>query len=412
MVYMEEYPAGDYDMKANDSNNILKTVSDEVMTDLGRKTAQARGLPNAAFTSTEFFELERDTVFRRGWTFAGVASDVPNAGDVKPVDVAGRALFMVRDNDGEVRVFNNVCPHRGARLVTEACSQARTLVCPYHAWAFKLDGSLMGRPHYHGPEQHDRTPDSDASLFGVRTAIWHDWVFVNLDGKAQDFEKYMEPAFSRFQSWNLHDFECAHYQPFEFHCNWKLAIENFCDNYHVFKVHPDLHHMQTVEDRFPMEPDGAHMFNHFIIGGEGRGLAVDPDGPVLPDLTGLPEELKKNSPFCQFFPNATMAMFPSNLEFFIFEPLSVNETIMHVWFYFPSSAAKTETHAGAREKVVQEWAQLNEEDSGICYRLQEGRSCDDYDGGRFSPYWDVGTLHFHTQIAHAIRGEGHFLRAG
>ena len=105
-----------------------------------------------------------------------------------------------------------------------------------------------------------------------------------------------------------------------------------------------------------------------------------------------------------------MAVFPTNLEFFMFEPLSVDKTIMHVWFYFAEEAAEVEEHRAAREKVYAEWTQLNAEDSGICRRLQQGRSCDDYDGGRFSPYWDAGTLHFHTQVATAIRGEGLYAR--
>ena len=395
---------------ANQPADVLDVVSDSVLAGLARPAEEARGLPNEAFTSPEFLALERKHLFSRTWVFAGPASDVPNPGDVKPIDVAGRALFLARDNDGELRVFYNVCPHRGALLVTEAREAARTLVCPYHAWSFALDGKLNGRPHFHGPEKHDRDGAADACLMEVRSAAWNDWVFVNLDRKAPEFEDYMGPAFSRFQSWNFHGFRKAHYQPFEFHCNWKLAIENFCDNYHVFKVHPDLHDMQTTYDRFPMEPDGRHMFNHFIIGGEGRGLTVDPHGPVLPQVAGLPEEFSNSSPYCSVFPNVTMAVFPTNLELFMFEPVSVDETIMHVWFYFAEEAAEVECHREAREKVYAEWTQLNAEDSGICHRLQQGRTCDDYDGGRFSPFWDVGTLHFHTQVANAVRGENLYAR--
>jgi choline monooxygenase len=397
----------------NGSNGVVDAISDAVIENLGKTAESARGLPNEAFTSPDFLALERKHLFSRTWVFAGPASDVPNAGDVKPIDVAGRALFLARDQDGELRVFYNVCPHRGARLVTQSSEQTRVLTCPYHAWSFDLSGKLKGRPHFYGPEKHDRADNGsgdDACLFEVRSATWHDWVFVNLDGLAPAFEDYMGPPFARFQSWNFSSFKKAHYQPFEFHCNWKLAIENFCDNYHVFKVHPDLHDMQTVQDRFPMEPDGRHMFNHFIISGEGRGLTIDPDGPTLPEVPGLPAEFSKSSPYCSIFPNTTMAVFPTNLEFFMFEPLSVDKTIMHVWFYFAEEAAEVEEHRAAREKVYAEWTQLNAEDSGICRRLQQGRSCDDYDGGRFSPYWDAGTLHFHTQVATAIRGEGLYAR--
>ena len=397
----------------NGQSAVLDVVNDAVVAQIRAETSKARGLPNEAFTDPEFLALERKHVFARTWAFAGCVSDIPNPGDIKPVSVGGRPLIVLRDKTGEVRVFHNVCPHRGARLVIESTKGAPAMTCPYHAWSFDLGGALKGRPHFHGPGKHERADDEsakDVCLFDVRSAVWNDWVFVNLDAKAPAFEEYMAPVFSRFQSWNLNAFRLAHYQPFEFHCNWKLAIENFCDNYHVFKVHPALHDMQTPDDRFPMEPDGAHMFNWFTIGGEGRGLTVDPGGPVLPDVPGLPESLKKNSPYCSIFPNVTMAVFPSNFQFFMFEPVSVDKTIMHVWFYFVGDAAEAEEHAAAREKVVAEWANLNAEDAGICHRLQEGRSCDAYDGGRFAPYWDVGTLHFHEQIAQSIRGIGAYAR--
>ena len=302
-------------------------------------------------------------------------------------------------------------PHRGARLVVETTKQAQALTCPYHAWSYTLDGELKGRPHYHGPDKHDKGNNGSGEhvcLFEARSARWHDWVFVNLDGQAAPFEDYMGPAMTRYAPWNIASFRKGDYATFEFHSNWKLAVENFCDNYHVFKVHPSLHDMQVSGDRFAMEPEGSHMFASYTMAGEGRGLTVDTEGPTLPVAPELPAELLRNSPFCNLFPNSTMAIFPSNIEFFTFEPVSPDKCIMHVWFYFVGDAADAEEHREAREKVVTEWTDLNAENAGICHRMQQGRSCDAYDGGRLAPYWDIGTVHFHRQIVHAIRGDGPF----
>ena len=128
----------------------------EVLERLGRDTAAARGLPNEAFTTQDFLDLEYRHAFARSWVFAGRASSVPDRGDVEPVEVAGRSLFLARGADDVVRVFHNVCPHRGAHLVVEHARGAPALTCPYRAWSFGLDGTLKGRPHYHGPERHDR----------------------------------------------------------------------------------------------------------------------------------------------------------------------------------------------------------------------------------------------------------------
>ena len=105
-------------------------------------TEHARGLPNEAYGSEAVHRLEQRRLFARTWCFAGRASSVPAIGDVAPVEVAGLPLFMARGTDGEVRVFHNVCPHRGARLVPKCQRAKRSLVCPYHAWTYELDGRL------------------------------------------------------------------------------------------------------------------------------------------------------------------------------------------------------------------------------------------------------------------------------
>ena len=275
---------------------------------------------------------------------------------------------------------------------------------------FELDGSLRGRPNYHGPGQHDHGDVEDTCLFGVRSAPWHDWFFVNLDGNAGDFADYIGPIDKCYADWQLGSFVLAHQTSFKFNCNWKLAVENFCDNYHVFKVHPGLHDMQHPEDRFGMQPEGHHMVNWFTLGSPGRGLTIDPDGPTLPLPPQLPASLNDKSPFCNLFPNAAMAIFPSNITFVTYEPNGAHHCTMNQWFYFVGDAAHQGQYREAREKVYAEWLNLNAEDEGVCQRIQQGRNCDQYDGGRLSPYWDLGTIHFHRQVAAAVRGEGAFAR--
>lgn len=389
-----------------------EAVADSVLEGMTASVGDAKGLPNAAFTDPAFLELERKHLFARSWVFAGPRSAVAQPGAVKCLEVAGRQLFMTTDRKGDTRVFFNVCPHRGARLVIEDQDKAASLTCPYHGWAFGLDGSLRGRPHFHGPREHDREgsrAERDC-LFEVRSAVWHDWVFVNIDGQAEPFEDYMATAYKEYGDWDFGKTALAHYQPFRFQANWKLVVENFCDNYHVFMVHPALHDAQDVYRRTGMRPGGTHMFNEFVIGAEGLGLTVDPDAPVLPEFPNLSPENRNVSPFCNIFPNVTLAIFPTYVNLFCYEPVSVDETIMHVWFYFMDEAATGEGDRAGREAVIADWANLNAEDSGICRRLQEGRTCDAYEGGRFSPYWDAGTLHFHKQIADGVRGEGVFAR--
>ena len=392
------------------ANTVLST---EVLEGLSRDTSSARGLPNAAFNSDEFLALEYERLFKRSWVFAGRASELASKGDVKPVDVAGRALFLIRGADNKVRVFHNVCPHRGARLVVESQHAASALTCPYHAWSYGLDGKLKGRPHYHGPEHHDRangTNANDICLFKVRSHTWHDWVFVNLDGEACSFDEYMAPTVSRFEGFDLSQFRYGCYDRFEFRCNWKLAAENFSDTYHVFKVHPGLDDTYTQIERSTAYADGVHMFMLNSLPEPGHLFS-----PVtvrsLPELTGIRKERTLDQPAAILFPNVGFVVSPGNLEFVYFEPVSAGRCIMHLWFYFVGDGADAPEHEEARQLVVADFRKINVEDEGICLRLQQGRQCDAYDGGRLAPFWDAGTAHYHRQIADAILGRGAFSRA-
>ena len=229
-------------------------------------------------------------------------------------------------------------------------------------------------------------------------------MFVNLDGKAPEFETFIAPIATRYSGYDLSQFRVAKQLDFEFARNWKLAFENFCDVYHVFKVHSSLDEMQTPAERFAMEPDGVHLFNWYPFAGDGRGLTLDTEG-ALPDLVGLSESLGACCNFCGIFPNSTMTIYPSNLQFVTFEPLGAQRCIMHMWFYFVGDTVGALEHKTARQTVYAEWTNLNAEDEDVCHRLQLGRQCDAYDGGRLAPYWDTGTVHFHKQIANTIRAD-------
>ncbi|MBT7646694.1 MAG: Rieske (2Fe-2S) protein, partial [Rhodospirillaceae bacterium] len=113
---------------------VREILSDGVLSTFDLDITEARGLPNEAFTSDAYFAMEQKRLFARTWVFAGLASELPNAGDVRPVEVAGRPVILTRGNDGKIRVFQNVCPHRGARLVIENLDGNAMMTCPYHAW--------------------------------------------------------------------------------------------------------------------------------------------------------------------------------------------------------------------------------------------------------------------------------------
>src|SRR5438046_1685522 len=127
------------------SDCLSPVLSAAEVDELNQPTDSAAGLPGRAYFQPDFFEAERHKVFARGWMAVGFASAIPNAGDVVPVSIAGWELVIVRDKDGGILCFHNVCRHRGMKVVGQACN-ARRLSCPYHAWTYGLDGKLLATP--------------------------------------------------------------------------------------------------------------------------------------------------------------------------------------------------------------------------------------------------------------------------
>ena len=222
------------------------TLVDEVFTPdvrrgIAAETTAGTGLPNDCYTSAAWLALENKQLFSRTWMLAGFCHDIPDAGDVKPVTVGGLQLILVRDDQGEVRVFHNVCRHRGAMLLDQPCRGRKLITCPYHAWSYAFDGTLKSRPHFFGGDKHDRQPGPDAPrLVAVRHTLWHDLIFVDLAGDAVDFEQHFAPLTNRTSQYDFTALRYAETLDFDIKGNWKLVYENYCDPYHVPTLHPRL----------------------------------------------------------------------------------------------------------------------------------------------------------------------------
>ena len=372
-----------------------RIVNVSVLEDLSKDIEQARGLPNEAFTSETFLQLERERLFPRCWLFAGRLSEVPKRGDVVPIEVGGFPCILVRGHHGEARVFHNVCPHRGARIVPRRCQGSERLTCPYHAWSYHLDGSLAGRPHYFGPDKHDIHLEGNDSqtlprLFEVRSERFFDWVFVNFDGTAPALEKQLQPVIKQLSEYSLDEYRFKQAISFDFACNWKLALENWVDLYHIFKIHPDLDTMIKSESRTGMSVDGVLIHNTYRVAQGSRTKG-------LPPARGAQHMVGKST-FAQIFPTMGYSLDATNLVFAYFTPLAAGNTRMDMFFYFPEYVIAAPKYAELIDRFVEWWMNLNREDEEVCHLIHLGRDSPAYDGGRFCPYWDTATPHAHRRI--------------
>ncbi len=379
--------------------DVEKFLDPDTIERLERPTAESTALPNLTYTSADWLALENERLFARTWMLAGLAHDIPEAGDAWPVTIAEMPLLLVRERDGEIAAFHNVCRHRGARLVTDPCKGARAFTCAYHGWTYEIDGRLKARPHFHGGEKHDILRNgSGPGLVPVRAETWHDWVFVNIAGNAAPLMDHLAPLTDKLDGYDFGALRFARTLPFDIKGNWKLVHENFFDPYHVFKVHPALDNFAPMASRRGADCDGPVIWSDstFPEPEEGRGAG-------LPYYPGLPDRLVDKDSFFHFFPTTLLQVYPNQLGIFQLFPLAPERTIEHIHLYFVGDAATAPEHEKARAEVYATWDELNTEDFTIIERLQQGRCSAGFDGGMLSDFWDRSTQHFARLVVEGMR---------
>ena len=161
--------------------------------------SKAHGLPNECYTSKDYTLIEREKIFENKWTVIGVASSLPNIGDVKPFNLLGLPLFLVRNKKDQIKVFHNVCSHRGVKLVNKKGNIRNVIRCPYHSWSYTSDGKLIATPHIGGMNQHSspKFKKNKNNLKEIRSCVWLDLIFINISNNEIPFEKYIKPLSDR-----------------------------------------------------------------------------------------------------------------------------------------------------------------------------------------------------------------------
>lgn len=358
-------------------------------------------LPGEFFTDERLFALERERLFMRSWLCVGLSSDVTRHGQVNPVEILNVALLMVRDG-GTVRVFHNVCSHRGARLVNEPCGGRVRIVCPYHGWTYGLDGSLLKTPHVAGAKvhQHEEWDPRTLGLVPVRCAEWAGHVFVDLSGDAEPFESWIGPIAARLAlpvDVDLaRDLHLA--QRLEVAANWKIIGENFVESYHLPWVH---HKLNTVN---PMEQHYQILGGHHYLGQGGSAYAAEQlYGPELP--TFRDEVDRRHYEALYIFPNLILAPLPDVIFSIIIEPVAAGRSKERIEFFFAGADALAEPLGATRQRSAQFLIDVNLEDVDIVESVQRGRTSPAFHGGRFSLPQEATSLQFQKMVAAALLAE-------
>lgn len=375
---------------------------EKTLSRVGQPIAAARGLPNAVYVDDRVHDRERAQVLAGGWSCAGFGLDAPGPGDLCPIEFAGAPLLLARGDDRRLRVFHNVCRHRGRTLITTPRRARKSIVCPYHSWTYGLDGRLTGAPHVGGPGRHD-CPGFDKDqirLSEVRSAEWMGLAFVDLSGAAEPFETYIGPIARRwkpFMGLPLFHAGADSTVSFSLACNWKLAVENYCEAYHLPWVHPGLNGYSPLN-------------RHEAIVGDGysgqKSLSYDPvfpDGaPAFPAVANLTGFWRTGAEYVALYPNVLLGLHRDHFYAVLIEPDGPDRTRERFEIFYFDQQALEPGFAGSRKANRDLWQTIFAEDRDAVESMQAGRLSPAYDGGIFSPVMDVPTHAFHIWVARAL----------
>jgi choline monooxygenase len=371
---------------------------------------EAAGLPNAAYVDDEHFRRERDQVLGRTWAGLAFSDVLPERPYALPVDFMGLPLLITRDRTGTLRVFHNVCSHRGIKLVAEPTEVQGVINCRYHCWAYSVNGDLKATPHIGGVNRHtaEGFDNAEHGLKAVRSGEFMGVIFINLSGDAPDFERHIAALRQRAagllgeSGWRELKSGATHSRlVLEVRCNWKLAVENYCEAYHLPWVHPALNDYSRLEDHYCFCDA-----QDFAGQGSLAYRLSDVAGTRLPRLAQWPADRTHVAEYPSLYPNVLLGLQADHAFAVILAPVAPDLTREEVRIFYVGDGASSDAYGACRAATHTAWDAVFREDVFAVEGMQQGRASPGYQGGVFSPAMDEATHHFHRWVA-AKLASGH-----
>ncbi len=339
--------------------------------------AQALSLPFTAYTEPDIYALERERIFHRNWVQVCAAQQVSSPGDYCAFHLAGEAVVIIRGKDHTLRAMSNNCRHRGTLLLDDGFGTASRIVCPYHAWSYDDQGRFMRAPY---TQEHEIAQDQHhLPQFAVEE--WHGLVFVNLDHNADPLSPTLEGIVPYLQLFEVDKLKLIPDTTQEYwHANWKLAMENAMESYHLFKVH-----RETLEKYTPTK-------DAFYI--EGNANWTVTAGKMQDDRGALRKWMEGDNGIYQYYilisipPSFVGILYYGSLAWINILPVRVGECVINAAeLASPEGAAISD---GSQDFVAAFFA----EDKTICERVYKGMTSRYGKGGTLTEKeWVVSDFH-------------------
>jgi Rieske 2Fe-2S family protein len=333
------------------------------------------------YLEPEIVELEQRAIFERTWQLAGHVSDLGPPGTYVTTNVGDQPVLVVRDHDGALRAFRNVCRHRGSRLLTGSGACGKAIRCLYHGWTYRLDGTLIGVPEGRAIEGLDR---SRLGLHQVRAEEFCGLLFVNLDPGAEPLGERLGGLAERLAPYRLSELERfgqdsgGSTQP----ANWKVVVENYIEGYHIPIAHPSLMRLLDYQ-RYAVElHDDWVWFEAPMRDKPSDNRLERAYQRLATPMPGLRPEDRRVWRFVLIYPNTTIDLYPDQVNTWRLWPNGPEETLDE-WgtFRFPGAPA-----ASRFAQRLNNWlnTEVLKEDVGLVDNVQRGLRTRGYHPGPLS----------------------------
>jgi glycine betaine catabolism A len=354
-------------------------------------------LPRRAYVDPGVLAWEQQSFYGR-WVCVGRAVDLAEPGSRRAVPAGAGTALLVRDEAGTLRAFANVCRHRGHELLPcGATARKRAIVCPYHGWSYRLDGSLLNAPGFRGVEGF--MPER-FGLVEMPAVDWHGWVFVDPSGKAGDFAEHVGALEDIVAPYTPESLKVAATHDYEVAANWKLIVENYQECYHCALIHPELCQVSPPDSGESMELPGDWVGGWMALADGAETMSLDGRGPGR-QIAALDEKQRHTVMYAAVFPNLLVTLQPDCVLTHHLTPLAVDRTRIECTWLFPAEAVAADDFDPAY--TVDFWDITNRQDWAACESVQRGLASPLAVPGPLAPVED-GVQHFVSRIARGYLG--------
>jgi len=346
---------------------------------------EARTLPQASYVSDEVFAWETERFFEGSWVCAGRSAQLARPGEQAAVQIGTAGILLVRDGDGVLRAFHNVCRHRGHELLPcgEHPVSRGVIKCPYHAWVYGLDGALRGAPRFAHLPADDPVREG---LVPARVAEWHGWVFINASGAAPPFAQHVGNMEELVGPYRPELLAPAATREYVVEANWKVVVENYHECYHCPQIHPELCRVTPPDSGENYRPRGLWAGGTMDLMEHAETMSISGRSDSSP-LPWLDAPLLRRVLYFGLFPNLLISTHPDYVMTHRIEPLAPGRSLIECAWLFPRD--EQDRPGFDPTYAVEFWDITNRQDWKACESVQRGIRSRGYRQGPLAPHEDA-----------------------